>query len=621
MKIESISAIDLPPIKHLDVDNLGTMIIIAGANGSGKTRFKEAIITALRSPQNPSPISFVLASTRPEEKRSWNADRLPIQRGASNQVLTNYMSSRTRGGTYTGTVIQISSNRSITNVNFQQLFLNTPDPDDLEIDSTFYLSPFSNRWGDIVNKIFQKVATRKNNIAQYNLSNPNGKIADALAKYPDPFTPYQKLFQELLPGKTLDPVDPSQLREFQYKIDGSDELLPFSSLSSGEQEVVKITFDLLWKKMTHCVFLIDEPELHLHPTLAFRLVETLRKLGKGTNQFIFFTHSADLISTYYATGNVFFIDAVKTGANQAHRLSALNAEHPGIVRLMSQNLGLVAVGKKLVFVEGEESSIDRTTYHAIAQKYVPDLYFIPAGSVENLMALGNVAWELETAIFGIDFLMVRDRDGLSDQMVLAFEAKSIRCLRKRHLENYFLDAQILAKIAQNFYIQDPETHDPEKVEQALLDIARRNLNDAVVRNIKEYIRLRSGFPLPRVKGVQNMSADEVKQALLGEASKGFQELANQLLPDALRMQIEAEYKSLDDSLSDGNWKSIFPGKMIFNIYCAERLHTDAHQVRQAFVGIALGEKPDIFLDIISILKQFSDKGKQFVTQAIVAEAE
>jgi hypothetical protein len=108
--------------------------------------------------------------------------------------------------------------------------------------------------------------------------------------------------------------------------------------------------------------------LHLHPTLTFKLVETLKTIGDHTNQFIFLTHSADLISTYYSTGNVFFIDSTKTGTNQAHRLSELNHSHSEIIQLIGQNLGLFAVGKKLIFIEGKNSSSDRLTYHSIAQK-------------------------------------------------------------------------------------------------------------------------------------------------------------------------------------------------------------------------------------------------------------
>ena len=141
-------------------------------------------------------------------------------------------------------------------------------------------------------------------------------VRKPLAIHPDPLIVYQRAFAELLPGKTLEPIDPKQLKDFHYR-NGNSAPLAFNTLSSGEKEVVRIVFGLLLKDISHSVILVDEPELHLHPTLAFRLMETMRKMGGGTNQYIFFTHSADLISTYYSSGNVFFIDKNKQEGNQS----------------------------------------------------------------------------------------------------------------------------------------------------------------------------------------------------------------------------------------------------------------------------------------------------------------
>ncbi len=38
MKIKSLKKIDYKPVKHLFIDDLGSTIIIADVNGSGKTR-------------------------------------------------------------------------------------------------------------------------------------------------------------------------------------------------------------------------------------------------------------------------------------------------------------------------------------------------------------------------------------------------------------------------------------------------------------------------------------------------------------------------------------------------------------------------------------------------------
>ena len=65
MKIQSLEIADYQPIKHLKLDNLGNAIIIAGANGSGKTRLKQAIVSTLQG----SPVmNMTLAATRVEEE-------------------------------------------------------------------------------------------------------------------------------------------------------------------------------------------------------------------------------------------------------------------------------------------------------------------------------------------------------------------------------------------------------------------------------------------------------------------------------------------------------------------------------------------------------------------------
>ena len=57
---------------------------------------------------------------------------------------------------------------------------------------------------------------------------------------------YKDIFAALLPGKELQDINPANPREFYYK-ENSGNPLPFSSLSSGEQEVVKVVFDVVRK--------------------------------------------------------------------------------------------------------------------------------------------------------------------------------------------------------------------------------------------------------------------------------------------------------------------------------------------------------------------------------------
>jgi len=602
MKITSIKAENIDPIKNIFIENLGNVVIIAGANGSGKTRLKEAIKNTF---QNPSGAQLMLgvAPTREVENNKFASD-IEVKPGVENQVLTDYMNTRTRGGTYIGTVIQIDSNRSVLPIKFQPINLSIPDPDDIEIDNKYYLSPFIGRWGQTVNKIFQKVANRDNKIADHVKSNSNQTNEQTLKKFPDPFLQYQELFEKLLPGKTLENIDPKQLKEFHYKVaDGQP--LPFNTLSSGEQEVIKIVFDLLWKKIRHSIFLIDEPELHLHPTLTFRLIETLKEMGGGTNQFIFFTHSADLISTYYSTGNVYFIDANADGSNQAHRLSDLKNNHPELTELMSENLGLFAVGKKLVFVEGKDSSIDRLTYHSIAQKYTPELNFISVGSVENILLIENTTKQLNNSLFGIDFYMIRDRDGLNDDQINALENdSSLRCIKRRHIENYFLDPEVLAKVAARFCL-DEQWQNKDNIGAKLEDIAKQSIVEAFDLISKEYLKTNLNIPVPSPKDIQSKQIEQLIEEFKDKTNTSISNINNNLTGENLKNKLEQFKENLENSLNDNTWKNIFPGKVLFRKFCTE-IKVEKDRVRQAYIEIALEEKPSVFQDIKEILESFNN---------------
>jgi predicted ATP-dependent endonuclease of OLD family len=58
---------------------------------------------------------------------------------------------------------------------------------------------------------------------------------------------------------------------------------------------VNIVFDFLLRNPSDCIVFFDEPELHLHPELSYKLLQTLSSIGKN-NQFVFCTHSPEIIT-------------------------------------------------------------------------------------------------------------------------------------------------------------------------------------------------------------------------------------------------------------------------------------------------------------------------------------
>ena len=603
MKIKTLELTNYPPIKKLRIENMGNVVVIAGANGSGKTRLKQAIMSTIIGN---AIMDMTIEATRPEEEedRYFQGKTLEIVKGVNNNILRHYIDSRKYGsGRFVGSLVQIDSSRSVQTLKYAPVSWLGGDPDDRESPGTYYFDPFTNRWQDFVNYIHQKSAARDKKIAEEIKREPHKTGQDILNSYPDPLEKYQNIFADALPGKQLQKIDPASPREFQYK-DRSGQTLNFSSLSSGEQEIIKILFDVARKDIKHSVIIVDEPELHLHPTLTFQLVESLKNIGDHTNQFIFLTHSSDLISTYYATGDVYFIDSSQDGSNQAHRLIDLTNDHQSIIPLIGQNLGLFAVGKKLVFVEGEASSIDRLAYQKIAQVIDPEIRVIPVGSVLNIMTLNSIEEQIRKAIFGIDLYMIRDRDGLDHAQISDLERnRRIRCLRRRHIEDYFLDEEVLFKVAKRLYLtQAMPDLTVEKLKADITRIAENSLGYNIYKNTKEHLALNYFLQPPTVKELEKKNTEEIKTELIGAVSLNLENVSAKLTAEKLKVWMEEEEKNLRNRLLTGQWIDEFRGKYIFDRLCGDVLKEDKLKIRHAYIDIALSEKQETLKDIIDIFR-------------------
>ncbi len=604
MKIKSIKLVDYKPIKNIEIDNLGDVVIIAGANGAGKTRLKEAIVTSIQS----SPImDITIEATRKEESgpKYLNAETINLSKGTQNQIFTQYINSRKYGqGKYVGSLVQIDSKRNLETLKYNQISYMVADPDDTDTPWNWGYSPFIDRWRDFMNYVHQKVAAHKNKLADDLQKDPSQTGSTILKKFPLPLEKYKKIFSDIIPGKELQDINPAQPNEFQYK-DSSGQVLPFSTLSSGEQEVIKILFDVARKEIRHSVFIIDEPELHLHPTLTFKLIESLKSIGEHTNQFIFLTHSADLISTYYSTGNVFFIDTNQSGVNQAHRLSELDKSHHTLVQLIGENLGLFAVGRKIVFIEGESSSIDRLTYHKIGRSVNPELIFSPVGSVVNMGALKVVEEQLRNSLFGVDMYMLRDRDGLRQDQIDELEKNGrLFCLKRRHIENYFLDENILNKVAIHLYLNKvgvdvSASHIAKEIKQ----IAGETIGFNLYKNFKEHIGANYSIKVPKIIPIETMSLENVKDEISNGLESSLNFLSTELEKKNTINWLNAEQIRLEKLLQTGEWKLEFQGKIIFAKTCSKILKGNALTIRECYVDIAMEEKDTGMIELSEIFKK------------------
>ena len=203
--------------------------------------------------------------------------------------------------------------------------------------------------------------------------------------------------------------------------------------------------------------------------------------------------------------------------------------------------------------------------------------------------------------------MIRDRDGLTNEQIEEIELNGkIKCLKKRHIENYFLDSELLFKVAERLCTTALDTRlNQPFIDSELKRIARSLLNLNLLLNIKEYLMLNHSFEIPTVRDVESKTSDAIR----AEMNLGVQDAINKLQSDLSQASfgawIDSEKLKLANDLENGEWINTFAGKGIFAIFCSSVLRENPMKVRQAYVDIALSEKPEVFGDIIEIFTGFS----------------
>jgi predicted ATPase len=166
----------------------------------------------------------------------------------------------------------------------------------------------------VIHALVRKIRSQKEEIAKQALSlKKQGAASMDLSQFLDPIARFRDAFSKLLPGKAMQDME-EQNQIIKYVQDG--QTLDFLSLSSGEREVVTVVFDFLLRSPQDCIVVFDEPELHLHPELSYRLLRTLQDVGER-NQFIFCTHSPEIITASLEQSVIFVGPSKGVGVNQA----------------------------------------------------------------------------------------------------------------------------------------------------------------------------------------------------------------------------------------------------------------------------------------------------------------
>jgi len=604
MRIHAIRAKDIPPVENFEVENLSDLVIVAGANGVGKTRLINALLQYLQNFNNPN-ISFTIEATDKTEESAWNKKILDTSDATDIGLLKTTLQQNRFRRNFVSSILYYESDRSIQKIKPYTFTWDTPDPWVEQVSWNIACGGLRNRFQDTLHAIFKKMQNQKTSIASAAIRLKKDGHTTMNLDFSDPLETFKEAFSQLLGPKTLENADVTN-QTLYYSLNGNT--FDINTLSSGEREVLNITFDFILRKPSHCIVFFDEPELHLHPELSHKLISTLKTVGKN-NQFVLCTHSPDIISSNLDDSVIFISPTKDDGSNQAIPVKPDDETNDALQRL-GHSIGIVSLGKRIVLIEGNDSSLDKQTYTHLLRNQFSSLVLLPSTGKNTIESFHTILTQvLDRSIWGVNFFMLADRDALpsnydSAELVEKSQGR-FQSLSKYHLENYFLDEKVLSAIFQEMEPPESWLYDPLKIRNKLREIARSRISYATTLIASKYFRDRVGNIDIMTKDCHSKELDELTKKILERRDEEQARITEGMEKKQLKEYIETTYGNLLTSLDvdDETWKNDIPGKQIFRIFCS-KANIQEGRLKTLYIKKATELGTNTFQEIIDIFSKF-----------------
>lgn len=301
-----------------------------------------------------------------------------------------------------------------------------------------------------------------------------GKIKDSLSN----------IFEDLVLSSIGDPLSNGSF----YFDKGTSKDFHYKNLSAGEKSVFDLILDLIVKSTYYpdAVFCIDEPEAHMHTRLQAKVLRELYNLIPTNSQLWISTHSIGMLKQAEDLenefpGSVVFLDFDNRDFDLSELITPATINKTIWDRFFDLALGdfsqLIAPNM-IVFCEGDfkgkkNKNFDAQVYNKIFENKYHDTTFISIGASTEIEDIENNSIRIISSVLKssttIKFI---DRDDRSIQEISDLLTKGIRTSKRRHIECYLLDDEIITKLCKS-------VHKTELIEECL-----KAKEDALQDNIK-----------------------------------------------------------------------------------------------------------------------------------------
>jgi hypothetical protein len=391
----------------------------------------------------------------------------------------------------------------------------------------------------------------------------------------------KELFHTFFPDKEYEGVRPQSGGNLEFPVrlpDGPRH--DIDDLSSGEKEILYGYLRLKNSIPRNSVILLDEPELHLNPSLLQGFADFYyRHLGVAqNNQLWLVTHSDTLLRQAIGNSNYrvyHMLTATNSTGNQASEVLLNDDVERAVVDLVG-DLAAYQPHAKLVILEGAgEDAFDETLIRRLFPDFAKRVNLVSAGPkrrVRNLYAALNDA--VSQAGIANRFFAIVDKDA---EPYVAPEP---------HAREFTWDVYHV----ENFLLV------PAAIREACASLMGRDLfesDDAVMEALKEQaVQLVDGLTLERLQADIN---DEMIRAIEIKGPRDTRDVAGSVRPsieasaqrihdvsssytdEELTKRTERVRDELENALESHEWLATFPGRRILKLFVNAHLNGVAYE--------------------------------------------
>lgn len=402
-------------------------LIIVGANGAGKTRF----------------------GSRIEELYPGKTHRISAQKSL----------------TFPSHVSTTSRDRAETAFKFGGYH------DYFRSESEYYRQKIHDRWGgnmntSLLNDFDKLLVLLHTEEYEDSLSYKEGRTSKPTTK----LDRIQRIWETVLPHRKL--IKSAGVIE-AYPTEQLENKYNASEMSDGERVIFYLIGEVICSPQ-ESIIIIDEPEMHIHKSLIKKLFDLI-EIERPDRSFIYLTHDLDFAFTRHT--------AIKIWAKSYEGNNVWDYELLDELTPIPEQLYLEVLGsrKPVIFLEGENSSVDYKLYEQVFTNYT----LKPLGSCEKVIQSVKSLNERKE-FHHIDSYGIIDRDRRQHQDIVSLNAKDIWVLNVAEVENLLLAEEIVKTVATHMG-RDANTVFTD-VKTNLINFFKSQLNAQVLLHFKELLR-------------------------------------------------------------------------------------------------------------------------------------